>query len=101
MLINQRAANKLYTDGGTSDGSVLLKLIGKNISDDPMNYWQYVNKQTIGKIVPSLEEQTNYVACLNQRGEKNDDVIANCRKTKCIKRMRKAKDELRETDNGF
>ena len=25
----------------------------------------------IGKATPSLEEQTNYAACLDQRGEKN------------------------------
>ena len=72
---------------------ILLKHTGKNVSEDPANCRQYVKEQVIGKAAPSFEEQTNYVACLDQRGEKNDDAITDCRKTKCMKQRFKAKDE--------
>ena len=50
--------------------------------------------------MPYLEKQTNYIVCLDHRGEK-DDAINDHGKTKCVKRKFKAKDEWWETDNDF
>ena len=47
----------------------------------------------IGKATPFLEKQESYVAGLDQREKKNDDAVADYRKTKCMKRKFKAKDE--------
>ena len=65
---------------------LLSKRLGKNylrrVFLHPPNYQQNVNEQMISKAEPSLKEQANYIACLDQRGEKNDDTIADCRKVK-------------------
>ena len=59
---------------------LLSKRVGKNYQQRVFlhlpNHLQNVNEQVIGKAAPSLEEQTNHVACLNLRGEKNNDAIA-------------------------
>ena len=72
---------------------IFIEMRSKKFSEDSMNCQQCVNEQMIGTAAPSLEEQTNYMACLDQRGEKKNDAIIDCRKTKCVKRKFKVKDE--------
>ena len=49
----------------------------------------------IGKVTPSLEEQTNYTTCLDQRGEMDiiNDAITNNGKAKCEKQKFEVNDE--------
>ena len=75
----------------------LSKCVGKNylrrVFLHPPDHRQNVNEQMIGKAAPSVEELANYVACLDRRGEKSNDAITDCEKTKCVTQRFKAKDE--------
>ena len=65
---------------------LLSKRIGENylrrVFLHPPNHRQIANEQTIGKAAPTLKEQANYVACLDQIEQKNNDAISDCGKAK-------------------